>query len=198
MKLIGLTGGIGMGKSTAGDLLRQRGVPVMDTDALAREVVELGQPALVEIQRAFGADIVGADGLLCREELARRVFADAAERARLEAIVHPRIRERWLAQVAVWRAAGEPLGVVIIPLLFETNAAAHFDFIVCVACSAATQRERLRARGWSTDQIEQRINAQWPMEKKIAAAHAVIWTEAGLDVHAEQLDRLLQRWHQLG
>ena len=193
MKLIGLTGGIGMGKSTAGELLRQRGVPVVDTDALAREVVEPGQPALGEIQRAFGGDIVGSDGRLRREELARRVFADAASRAQLETIVHPRIRERWLAQVAAWRAAGKRQGVVIIPLLFETNAAAHFDFIVCVACSAATQRERLRARGWSAEQSEQRINAQWPMEKKIAAAHAVIWTEAGLEVQDGRTCRLVRR-----
>ena len=191
MKLIGLTGGVGMGKSTASELLAARGVPVVDTDVLAREVVEPGQAALMEIGNVFGAELIGADGRLRRDELARRVFADDVRRKQLEAIVHPRIRERWQATVAQWRKEGCPLAAVVIPLLFETGAAAEFDVIVCVACSAPSQMERLLARGWTRAQSEQRIAAQWPMEKKIALAHYVIWTEAALEAHAEQLDRIL-------
>ena len=189
MKVLGLTGGIGMGKSTADQLLRERGVAVVDTDVLARRLVEPGQPALVEIQNTFGKEIVDANGGLRREELARRVFADPASRQRLEDILHPRIRALWLAQVEVWRAEGRPVAVVVIPLLFETNA--HFDATICVACSAATQRQRLQSRGWNAGQIDQRINAQWPVEKKMALSDFVVWTEAGLDVHAAQLERIL-------
>src|SRR6266550_5601705 len=147
MKIFGLTGGIGMGKSTAAESLCQRGLPVVDTDQIARQVVEPDQPGLGEIERAFGKEMIGPDGRLRREELARRIFAEADARRRLEAILHPRIRAIWQSQVQEWRA-GQRSGVVVIPLLFETNASAHFDAIICVACSASTQRRRLEERGW--------------------------------------------------
>src|SRR5438874_7293443 len=93
-----------MGKSTAAALLVERGVTVVDTDLLARQLVEPGQPALVEIQQAFSADIVAPDGRLRRDELARRVFSDPAARKKLESILHPPIRELWQSKLAVWRA----------------------------------------------------------------------------------------------
>jgi dephospho-CoA kinase len=191
MKVLGLTGGIGMGKSTSARLLHARGVPVVDTDDLARQVVQPGQPALTEVLAAFGPQIAGPDGQLRRDELARRVFADPAARERLEAILHPPIRALWRAQVETWRAEGCPLAVVVIPLLFETKAEAELDATICVACSAATQRQRLLARGWSPEQIEQRLSAQSPVEAKIARADYVIWTEADLEVHAAQIERIL-------
>jgi dephospho-CoA kinase len=191
MTLLGLTGGIGMGKSASDRLLRDRGVAVVDTDLLAREIVEPGQPALTEIQSVFGPRMVGPDGRLRRDELARRVFADPAARQQLEAILHPRIHTLWRAQVETWRAEGRTLAVVVIPLLFETKAEVELDAIICVACSAVTQRQRLLARGWPAEQIEQRLRAQWPAEDKISRADYLIWTEAGMDVHAEQLDRIL-------
>ena len=191
MKVVGLTGGVGMGKSTAAQLLRSRGAAVVDTDDLARQVVEPGQPALAEVREAFGAEIVGPDGRLRRDELARRVFADPAARRRLEGILHPPIRALWRAQVQNWRTEGRPLAVVVIPLLFETKAEAELDAAICVACSAATQHQRLLARGWSPEHIEQRLQAQWPVETKMACADYVVWTEAGLDVHAMQIERIL-------
>lgn len=193
MKVVGLTGGIGMGKSASAQLLRGRGVPVVDTDDLARQIVEPDQPALAEIVAAFGPQIVGPDGRLRRAELARRVFADPAARRRLEAILHPRIRVLWRAQAETWRAEGHPLAVVVIPLLFETKAEAELDATICVACSAATQQQRLQARGWPPEQIEQRLQAQWPVETKIARADYLVWTEADLDVHAAQIERILRR-----
>jgi len=192
MKLIGLTGGIGMGKSKAAALLEERGLPVVDTDVLARQVVEPGQPALAEIGRVFGAEVLDANGRLRREELARRVFADAAKRRQLEAILHPRIREVWQARAAAWRAEGRALGVVVIPLLFETNAQAEFDVILCVACSAATQQRRLLVRHWTAEQIQQRRLAQWPIARKMELADFVVWTEASPEVHAGQLGKILQ------
>jgi dephospho-CoA kinase len=191
MKVLGLTGGIGMGKSTAAQLLGSRGVAVVDTDDLARQVVEPGQPALAEVREAFGAGILAPDGQLRRDELARRVFADASARLRLESILHPRIRALWRAQMETWRAAGRSLAVVVIPLLFETKAEAELDATICVACSAATQHRRLVARGWPPEQIEQRLQAQWPSEKKMASADYLVWTEAGLDVHDAQIERIL-------
>jgi dephospho-CoA kinase len=193
MKTVGLTGGIGMGKSASLQLLQTRGIAVVDTDDLGRELVEPGQPALAEIREAFGPDVVGADGRLCRAKLAQRVFADPAARGRLEGILHPRIRRLWRAQFEAWRAEGRPLAVVVIPLLFETGAEGEVDAVLCAACSAATQQQRLLARGWAASQIRQRIQAQWPAEKKIALADYVIWTEGSMEVHAQQLDRVLGR-----
>ena len=102
-----------------------------------------------------------------------------------------------MEQIESWRAEGRPLAVVVIPLLFETNATAQFDRIICVACSTRTQRQRLQARGWNANQMEQRIAAQWPVEKKMDLADYVVWTEAGLDVHAGQLERILRRLNNL-
>jgi dephospho-CoA kinase len=191
MKVFGLTGGIGMGKSACAQLLQWRGAAVVDTDDLARQVVEPGQPALAEVQAVFGAEIVGADGRLKREELAQLVFADAGARARLEAILHPRIRELWRGQLQSWRAEGRLLAVVVIPLLYETKAESEFDAVICVGCSAVTQRERLLARGWPPEQVEQRIAAQMPAAEKMLRSNYVIWTEAGMDVHAQQVYRIV-------
>jgi len=186
-----------MGKSTCADLLRARAVPVVDTDDLARQLVLPGQPALDEIRRAFGDEVLESTGQLRREFLAERVFSDAAARQQLEAILHPRIRALWLAQVSDWRQQGEPLAVVVIPLLFETSAQAEFDATICVACSPASQRQRLLARGWTITQLEQRISAQWPIDRKISAADFVVWTEGPLSLAGEQLDRILPNVLQL-
>lgn len=194
MKLIGLTGGIGMGKSTVAAMLEQHGVPVVDTDVVARQVVAPGQPALAEIAAAFGGNVLDDGGCLRREEVARRVFANEALRHQLEAITHPRIRAAWRAQVDAWCAAGQARAVVVIPLLFETAAEKEFDIVLCVACTGQTQRQRLLARGWNDEQIRQRNAAQWPVDKKTALAGGVIWSEGALDVTAQQVTDFLERW----
>lgn len=192
MRLFGLTGGIGMGKSTASDFLAQQGIAVMDTDRIARQLVEPGQPAFSEVVATFGADLVDGSGHLRRDELARRVFGDTEARQKLESILHPRIRETWLKQVEQWRAEKRPLGVVVIPLLFETNAEANFNATVCVACSAVTQRERLRTRQWTDAQINQRIAAQMPIERKLHLSTYVAWSEGQVEVLNEQLRRIFK------
>jgi dephospho-CoA kinase len=197
MKLLGITGGVGMGKSTTGTLLEQRGAAVVDTDRIARQLVEPGQPALREVAAVFGNAILLPDGSLNRKELARRVFANSAERTRLEDILHPKVREAWGAEVGKWRADHRALGAVIIPLLYETHAESVFDAVICVACCAASQFKRLEERGWSRAEIQQRVNAQWPTEEKIAKADFVIWTDGTLESHAAQLDKILQRVTQL-
>jgi len=197
--LLGLTGGVGMGKSVAAGFLRGFGLPVVDTDLLARELVLPGQPALEEIRGVFGDAVMGDDGHLRRDVLAAMVFGDEARRRQLETILHPRIRAAWLDQVRAWKASvispPDPAGragVVVVPLLFETGAECEFRATVCVACSAASQSERLAARGWSAAQAEQRIRAQWPIEQKLAAADFVVWAEGGLDRTREQLERILR------
>lgn len=192
MKLLGITGGVGMGKSAVAELLRQKAVPVVDTDQLARQVVQPGQPALAEIAAAFGPEMIEAQGGLARECLAAVVFSNRRRRQRLEAILHPRIRAAWHDQVRQWSHEGKPLAAVVIPLLFETGAAGEFDWVVCVACSPRTQRRRLAERGWSPLQVRQRLRAQFPTEEKMRQAHFVLWTEGDLDSSRSQVERLLQ------
>lgn len=191
MKVFGLTGGIGMGKSTSAEFLRARNIAVVDTDVLARDIVEPGRPALAEITALFGGGVIDASGALRRDRLAELVFADDAKRRQLEVILHPRIRHLWQQQIETWRLEKRPMAVVVIPLLYETDAAASFDRVICVACSAGSQRGRLATRGWSPEQIQQRNQAQWPVEKKMMLAHHVIWTEGALEVHAAQLERII-------
>jgi dephospho-CoA kinase len=193
MKTFGLTGGVGMGKSTAADILRSQAVPVVDTDQLAHNLVQPGEPALAEIQAAFGKKIIAPDGRLRRDELARIVFSDLAARQKLESILHPRIRGAWLAQIEAWRGQNHSLAVVVIPLLFETQAENCFDKTICVACSALSQHQRLFVRGWNDDQIRRRIAAQWPVEQKITRANFVVWTEGELAVLGQQLGQILEK-----
>ena len=193
MKLCGLTGGVGMGKSTVATCFSELGARVVDTDAIARQLVQPGQPALAEIQSAFGSRLLSSDGRLQRETLARLVFSDLAARRQLEAILHPRIRESWLAQVGQWRQENCPLALVVIPLLFETDAGPCFEKIICVACSASAQQARLATRGWSAEQIRQRVAAQWPVEQKMARSHFVLWTEGRLASSTRQAARILNR-----
>lgn len=193
MKLIGLTGGIGMGKSTAFELLQRRGIPAVDTDRIARELVEPGSPALDEIAAHFGPDLLEAGGRLNRRRLGERIFGDPTARRQLESILHPAIRKSWLALAETWREAGVTLGVVVIPLLFETGAESHFDAIFCVACRPETQLHRLRQRDWSETHARQRIQSQWDIARKMDHSNYVVWTEGDFESHAEQIDCLLAR-----
>jgi dephospho-CoA kinase len=182
-----------MGKSTAAAFLQARGAKIVDTDRLAHELVQAGGPALKEIQSVFGKEIISPDGSLRRDELANIVFADPAALKKLEGILHPLIRERWVAQIEIWRKENCPLAVVVIPLLFETKAESHFDRIICVACSESSRRERLAARGWSLEQIQGRIAAQMPVTEKMARANFVIWSEGNVENHSRQVDTILDR-----
>ena len=191
-RVIGITGGGGMGKSTAAKLLREQGVSVVDSDDLARDVVAVGEPALAEVSEIFGAEFMDAQGQLDRGKMAAHIFGNDAERKKLEAIIHPRVRERWIAQMETWRADNIPLGVVVIPLLFEVGAEGEFDSVICVACTGNTQRERLRARGWDDVQIAARIAAQMEVAGKIERADQVVWTEGDVSLLCEQLQSIFR------
>ncbi len=186
MILLGITGRIGMGKSMASAILARLGMAVVDTDEIAREVVAPGQPALAEIRSTFGDGVFRPDGSLDRPRMAEVVFGNPDARKSLEAILHPKIRLAWAERVGNWRSGGVGCGVVVIPLLFETGVEAQFDAVVCVACSAGTQRRRLRQRGWTEDHLERRLSAQMPVELKMQKSRYVIWTETPVEAHEDQ------------
>ena len=180
-----------MGKSTAAKILKKKDVPVVDSDELARQVVEPGQPALAEIVDQFGTGFIDSQGRLDRAEMAQQIFRDDTTRAQLEAIIHPRVRERWQRKISEWREQRICACVVVIPLLFEVEAQDQFDVVLCVACSASTQRERLRQREWNDEQITARIAAQMDIADKMKLADLVLWSEGDVDVLSEQINRIL-------
>lgn len=191
MILIGLTGGIGMGKSTVADYLERVGEALIDSDGLARQLVEPGQAALGEIREAFGEAVVTTRGELDRKALAGVVFRDPEARRRLESILHPKIRSAWKSKAEDWRRAGLRRAFVVIPLLYETGAEGEFGQVFCVACSPAVQNLRLKQRGWTPEEIRSRCEAQWGVEKKMDRADGVIWNESTLKICEEQCARLL-------
>ena len=186
-----MTGGAGMGKTTAGRLLNKLGVQCVDSDDLARKVVEPGQPALDEIKDQFGPEVLDHRGRLDRPKMASIIFGDKFQRKRLESIIHPRVRELWVEQVAEWRADGLGVGVVIIPLLYEVKVEFEFDKIICIACNPNTQFKRLRDRGWSDDQIRACISAQMNISEKMEHSDHLVWNEGEESVMSEQLRRII-------
>ena len=181
---IGLTGGIATGKSTVAELWRARGATVIDSDVLAHQALVPGTATYAAIVAAFGPAIVNADRTINRRHLGEIVFADAARRQVLNAIVHPVVRAEW--QRALAAATG--IAIVVIPLLFEVSAEKEFDCVVVVGCSAATQVARLVANGLTAAQAQARMQAQWPLPVKMDRGDFVIWndgTRAGAQRQAE-------------
>lgn len=190
-RVLGLTGGVGMGKSTAARLLKKVGLPVVDSDDLAREAVHPGTEGLAEIADEFGEGFLKADGSLDRDKMASKVFQDEAARKRLEAIIHPRVRIVWEKQIDQWREQKRPVGVVVIPLLFEVDLQDSFDAVLCVACTANTQRARLRERNWNDAQITVRIAAQMDIAQKMDLADHVLWNEGAPELLMDQMKEIL-------
>jgi len=195
MLLVGLTGGIAVGKSTVARLFAARGAAVVDADRITGALQQPGAPGLAAVVRAFGPSVLDPAGRLDRPRLAARVFGDPAQRQRLEALMHPLIWERVQAEVAAAAAAGRRLCLVDAAVLFEAGWADRFPVLVVVTAPPEVQRARLRERGLSAEAIECRLAAQWPSAAKAARAHFVIEaagpladTEAQVaDVHARLL-----------
>ena len=169
---VALTGGIASGKTAVANLFATHSVPVIDTDIIAREVVEPGQPALAAVVDAFGTGVLAADGRLDRPRLRERIFGDAEARRRLEAILHPAIRAEMERQS---RAAGGPYQVLVIPLLVEGGRQNHINRVLVVDVPEATQIERLvRRDGVSRDQADAALRAQASRDARLAFADDVI------------------------
>ena len=191
IRKIALTGGIATGKSYVAGRFREAGVPIVDADLLAREVVLPGTPALSAIRKRFGPDAVRRDGTMDRVRVAQIVFKDKRARLDLEAIVHP----------AVIKAIGDffntlpkrtPFAVADVPLLFETNREKQFQSVIVVACPREMQLARIMERNkLSKEDAERRLSAQWPIEKKIEKASYVIRTDGTFDDTNAQVDALI-------
>jgi dephospho-CoA kinase len=188
---VGLTGGIGSGKSAVSAMLVERGAVLVDADLNARAVVAKGTPGLAAVVAEFGDDILRPDGELDRERLGRIVFADPDMLARLNAIVHPLVGQESARQTAAAEAGGAPVLIHDVPLLVENNLQGLYDAVVVVAASPATQLDRLtRLRGMTPEDARARIDAQATLADKIAAATYVIDNDGPLEQLAPQVDRV--------
>jgi dephospho-CoA kinase len=189
--LVGLTGGIGAGKSTVTDRLAELGAVVIDADRLAREVVAPGTEGLAEVVAAFGPSVRGPDGALDRPALGRLVFGDEAARHRLEAIIHPRVRARTAELVAA-----QPPGAVVVndvPLLVETGLAATYDLVVVVVSAEETRVRRLvESRAMSQAEARARIAAQATDEQRRAVADVVLANDGTVAELRAAVDELWQ------
>jgi dephospho-CoA kinase len=186
---VGLTGGIATGKSEVSARLAERGAVVIDADTLAREVVEPGTPGLAEVVVAFGPAVLDSTGAVDRAALAEQVFGDDAARRRLEAIIHPRVRERAAEIEAL--APQDAVVVHDIPLLVETGQAAEFDIVVVVDCPPERQLERLTTRrSLTAPEARARIAAQAAREDRLAVADRVISNTGTLAALREAVDDL--------
>ncbi len=191
MYTVGLTGGIGSGKSEVTRLLRAYGAAVVDADLVAREVVDVGTPGLAAVVDAFGSKVLQADGRLDRAALGRRVFSDPDALARLNGIVHPLIAERTKELFREAGEAGAPVLVHDVALLVENGLRRNYDAVVVTAAEPATQLDRLvRLRGMSEDEARARIAAQAPLEDKLAVATHVIRNDGPLEELAPQVERV--------
>ena len=189
MLKIGLTGGIATGKSYVVSVLRELGCEVIDADALAHEVIEPGRPAFDEIVGHFGKDVVGDDGKIDRVKLGAIVFADKAQREKLNSIVHPRVYEaqlKWFAEL--YARNPEAIAVVDAALMIETGSYKRFDKVVVVYCDADLQRQRLMLRNNLTlEQAQARISAQMPSDEKLKFADYSINTSFSFEDTREKV-----------
>jgi dephospho-CoA kinase len=195
---VALTGGIGTGKSYVRAKMAALGVPTIDADGLVHELLGPGTRVSGAVMEAFGPSVITADGGVDRQALGRVVFADAAARATLEAIVHPAVYERIADWLACESAAGSPLAVADIPLLFETGREGHFDRVVVAACDPLLQIQRVRDRDSLPEAAARaRLAAQWPIQRKVERAHFVIWTDGTFEETDRQVEDVLARLREL-
>jgi len=179
MLIIGLTGGIGSGKSAVSRFFSELGVPVIDTDIISRQVVELGQPALQQIRQTFGDEILSANGELDRGRLRNIVFATPGKRAQLEAILHPLIQQEMLHQASLLNS---PYCIFAIPLLIEANQTGLVDRILVIDAPEKLRRQRIKQRDQLDDnQIDAIFAAQLPPQERLKHADDIIHNDSGLD-----------------
>ena len=192
MLKVGLTGGIGSGKTVVSDRFAELGAPVIDTDVLAREVVEPGEPALERLVEAFGRDVLQTDGRLDRKRLREVVFSDAESKHRMESILHPVIRDRLQSHLASLQA---PYCIIVVPLLVETN----FHEIVDRVLVVDAPRERrilwvMTRNGMPRNEVERIIETQATPEGRLRIAHDVINNDTDLMELREKVDRLHSKY----
>jgi len=185
--VVGLTGGIGSGKSTVAGFFRDRGAVVIDADAISRAITEVNSPVLRELQLAFGSDILDSDGKLQRQLLAERAFISHGETQRLNAIMHGRIRERAISEIRL--LGEESIAIYDMPLLVETDSVAMCNFVVVVDAPVSQRIERLKSsRGMSESEVLQRMAMQASDRDRNAVANFIITNDLDLDHLYQQCD----------
>lgn len=195
MLVVGLTGGIGSGKTSVSDLFEELGVPVIDADIVAREVVEPGEPALEEITNSFGTEVLTRDGHLDRRQLREQIFKNEAARKTLETILHPRIRQRMREKLTQLDTA---YAIFSVPLLIETQQHLSVDRVLVVDCPTEDQIRRICARdNTSREQAEAILAAQIPREKRLLAADDVIDNSTSLEALKQQVKVLHEEYLRL-
>jgi dephospho-CoA kinase len=193
LHLFGLTGGIASGKSAAAARLRARGVPIIDADVLAREVIAPGTDGLGEVVAAFGEGVLDPSGTLDRKALASAIFGDEAKRRRLNTITHPRITRLTVERSQELAARGEPLACYEAALIVENGVADLFRPLVVVSAPESVQLKRMRTRdGLSEEEAERRLRAQKPLSEKVKAADFVIDTTGPIEDLERKVDEVLR------
>lgn len=196
MLSVGLTGGIGSGKSTIAAMFREKGAYIIDFDVLAHEVQNPGQPAWKGIIESFGGDVLDKDGRIDRARLADIVFEDKEKLAKLNGIVHPAVFDAWAARLREIESV-KPEAVVLsdVPLLIEAGAKHLFDIIILVFISPAEQLQRIMARnGYSAEEAKKRLSSQMPIDEKVRHADIVINNQASLEGAKERVGEV---WEEL-
>ncbi|HEX7793078.1 MAG TPA: dephospho-CoA kinase [Vicinamibacterales bacterium] len=192
MLRVALTGGIATGKSHVLNEFRKRGVPCLDADALAHGVMTAGTEATAQIAERFGADVLDSSGAVDRHKLGAIVFADSAARRALEEIVHPAVYRAIAAGMRAFELLERsPLAIVDIPLLYETGHSTDFDRVIATVCPRALQIARLKERGLSDTEAEQRLAAQMSADEKALRADHIIQTDGTIESTNAQVDQIL-------
>lgn len=194
MRVFGLTGGIGSGKSTVARMFRDEGIPVVDADRIARDVTAPGQYAYLEIVHRFGRGILRADGEIDRKRLAEIVFADPVRRAELEEVTHPRIVEGIAYALHDLDAAGHPLAIVEAALIHEKGRGGMFEAVIGIRCERSRQMKRLMDRdGIPEEKVLLRLSAQMDSDRKASASDYVIDNSGDMDSTRAQVRALAAR-----
>lgn len=185
--IVGVTGGMGCGKSTVSKLLSEQGFNLIDTDAIIRNEVLKSPEVVAAVRDHYGDGVMGAEGAIDRAKLGEKVFSSDEDREWLEQLIHPRLYDEWRRRL---RVHPEASWVIEVPLLFEKQLENWFDFIVCVASSPEQQLARLEQRGIPRRLAEQRISKQLPLAKKIALSDFVLWNDGPISFLQTQVDLL--------
>ncbi len=195
MLWVGLTGGLGSGKSSVAQILRNQGFTVVDADELARQAVGRGEPGLTKVQARFGSQILNSSGELDRARLAEMVFADPKALADLEQIIHPIVRARCLEKRVEAESSGAQVAFYDVPLLFEKKMEDQFDSVVVVACSEEEQVRRAMAReGVTREKVLQRLKNQIPLNEKILRADYVVDNSGSREDLEREVQKLIQNF----
>ncbi|MEG0742562.1 MAG: dephospho-CoA kinase [Clostridia bacterium] len=198
MKIIGLTGGIACGKTTVAKMLKELGASVIDADQISHELTAPGGDALESLRECFGEFVFFPDGALNRAVLSSIVFGSEQEREKLNAVLHPLIHERVMAEIETCRKMGALVVVLDVPLLFEVGLNSLADVTVCASSSEQTQLERLRTRsGLIGEQAMNRINSQWPLSQKKELSDVVLDTDRPSQELQADVQRLYNAWRSL-